>query len=159
MRWLSVSLVVVGLDQASKHVVAAWLGGGQVRPVLPGVDLVLARNPGISFSLLALPSDLQRWPLAGFGLAVALGLVIWLWRLPGGRPRAAAGLALILGGALGNLVDRIARGTVIDFIWLHWGGWTLFVFNLADAAITLGVALLLLDGLRARARSREAAAG
>lgn len=137
------------IDQASKHVLEARLGPGAVVAVLPSLNFVIAHNHGVSFSLLELPSAAQRWPLALLALLVSGGLVRWLGKLPADRARLAIAIALVLGGALGNLVDRARLGYVIDFVQVYYGAWSFAVFNLADAAISLGVALMLLDwGLR-----------
>ena len=140
----STAVVVVILDQAAKAVAARALEGVDM-PALPFLNLVLARNTGISFSLFANGPETARWALLAFTGAAILAIVAWLWRC---RTHVAAlGLGLVLGGAAGNGVDRLVRGSVIDFLDLHLGAWHLFVFNLADAAISLGVAFLLWDGL------------
>lgn len=106
---------------------------------------MVLHNPGISFSLLQLPDDLQRWPLALLDVLMAGGLVRWLGRLTARRALLSIALALVLGGALGNLIDRLVLGYVIDFVQAHYGAWSFAVFNMADAAISIGVVLLLLD--------------
>ena len=141
---LGVAAAVVVLDQVAKEAASRALEGADIA-ALPFLDLVLARNTGISFSLFAHGSEAARWALLAFTGAATLAVLAWLWR---SRSRVAAfGLGLVLGGAVGNGLDRIVRGSVIDFLDLHFGAWHLFVFNLADAAISLGVAVLLWDGL------------
>ena len=144
MLGLGVAAAVVVLDQSAKDAAARALEGADVA-VLPFLNLVLARNTGISFSLFAHGTDAARWGLLAFTGAAIVALLAWLWR---SRSRVAAlGLGLVLGGAMGNGIDRFVRGSVIDFLDLHFGAWHLFVFNLADAAISVGVAFLLWDGL------------
>ena len=109
----------------------------------PVFDVVFARNPGISYSLLPAHSPGARWALVAFTLAATIGIGIWLWRTPTRVP--AIGLGLVLGGALGNAIDRFAYGWVADFYYFHVGGFHWYVFNLADVAIVVGVALLLVD--------------
>ena len=137
---LGITAAVVVIDQIAKLIVQSRLPEGQAIDVLPILTLLHVHNTGIAFSMLA---D------SGFGVILlplvvtAIVLVFWARNHEGGR-LAAAGFALILGGAIGNLIDRLRLGYVTDFLLLHFGDWTLFVFNLADAALTLGPALLLL---------------
>jgi len=138
---LSVVVAAVALDQFAKAVAEAKLPLGEVYDVLPILALYRVHNTGVAFSMLAGGSSAA---LIVFTLAVAaIVTVFWVRSHDGGR-LAAAGFALILGGAIGNLVDRLRLGYVVDFLLLHVGGWTLFVFNLADAALTLGPVLLVL---------------
>lgn len=131
-------------DQASKlwvlHV--ADLSAGPIR-IAPFAEIVLVWNRGISYGLFQ-QEGLGRWLLAGLTAAAAIGLAIWLWRTPRGPLRLA--LALLVGGAAGNLVDRIAYGAVVDFMHLFAGNFSWYVFNIADSAIVLGALALLLDG-------------
>ena len=138
---LTVVVAVVVLDQIAKLWAEASLPTGEAVDILPILTLYRVHNAGIAFSFLA---------GAGGGALIVLMLVIsavvvafWVRAVDGGR-LAALGFALILGGAIGNLIDRFRFGYVIDFLLLHFGDWTLFVFNLADAALTLGPALLLI---------------
>jgi signal peptidase II len=137
---LGIAAAVVVVDQFAKLVVEARLPEGEAIPILPILSLFHVRNTGIAFSMLE---------GTGFGLVLlplvvtAVVLVFWARNREGGR-LAAAGFAMILGGAIGNLIDRLRLGYVIDFLLLHFGDWTLFVFNLADAALTVGPAVLLL---------------
>ncbi len=137
---LGIAASVVIVDQIAKLIVQANLPEGQAIPVLPILTLLNVRNTGIAFSMFAGSGvGLVLLPLA----VTAIVLVFWARNREGGR-LAAAGFALILGGAIGNLIDRVRLGYVIDFLLLHFGDWTLFVFNLADAALTIGPAMLLL---------------
>jgi signal peptidase II len=147
-RWLWLSLVVVVLDYATKQAVLASFRPGEVLPVLPVFSLVLAFNPGAAFSFLAGASGWQRWVFTGIAV-VASVVIVWLLRRGGSR-LYCAGLALILGGALGNLWDRITIGQVVDFLLFHWREWSYPAFNVADSAITVGAALLIIDSFRTR---------
>jgi signal peptidase II len=108
-------------------------------PCCQSVELVLSYNKGISFSWFQFADDVQRWPLVGLSILASGLLGWWLSRVPSGRPILAMGLALILGGALGNMLDRARIGSVIDFVHVSYKAWSFAVFNFADAAITMGV--------------------
>lgn len=131
---------VVVIDQATKLAAELWLEWGSAIQILPILTLYRVYNEGIAFSLL---SGMGPWALIWLMVAVtAVVLVIWSSSRDGGWP-STLGYALIVGGAVGNLIDRIRFGYVVDFLLLHIGNWTLFVFNLADAALTLGPVILL----------------
>ena len=147
-RWLWLSLAVIVLDFVTKQAVLASFRPGEALPILPVFSLVLAFNPGAAFSFLAGASGWQRWLFAAIAV-VASAVIVWLLRRGGGR-LYCAGLALILGGALGNLWDRVTIGQVVDFLLFHWREWSYPAFNVADSAITVGAALLILDSFRAR---------
>lgn len=144
-RWLLLSVLVIGLDQWTKQCVSAALVYREVVPVLPGLNLTLAHNTGAAFSFLAHAGGWQRWLFAGIALLVSAVLVGWLLRLPAGQRVLALGLALLVGGAIGNLIDRMWLGYVIDFVDVYAGRYHWPAFNVADAAITVGAACLLLD--------------
>ena len=147
--WLWLSLAVIALDQASKAWVVRHLSFHVATPVLPVLDLTLAHNTGAAFSFLADQSGWQRWLLTALALVVAVLIVGYLGRLKARRQGLlCAALALILGGALGNLIDRLRLGYVVDFISAHWHGHYFPAFNVADSSITIGAALLLIDVLR-----------
>jgi len=150
MKWFWLSGVVLVVDQCSKLIADSRLRFGEPVNLLPFLDLSKAYNPGAAFSFLSDASGWQRWFFVGLTLVVSVILVVWLRRLAAGQARLALALALILGGALGNLVDRVVYGYVIDFIDLYYGTWHWPVFNLADSAITLGAGLLVLDALSGR---------
>ncbi len=147
MKWCWLSVVVLILDQCSKLIADALLQSGQPFRLLPFLDLHKVYNTGAAFSFLSSASGWQRWFFVGLSLVISLLLVAWLRRLRSGQVRLALALALILGGAVGNLIDRVVYGHVIDFIDLYYGAWHWPVFNLADSAITLGAGLLVLDAL------------
>lgn len=145
------ALMVFVLDQATKWVVTFPLELRKYRQIeiLPFFDLNWVENRGVSMGFLTASSETTRWLLVLLTTAIALFVAIWLWREK--RRDDAWGLALVLGGALGNIVDRIRFGYVVDFMDLHFGEWRPFlVFNVADAAITVGVLLLLLRALLTR---------
>jgi len=145
-RWLFLSLLVILADQASKSYIVGHLEEFQVETVLPILDITLMHNVGAAFSFLASASGWQRWFFIVLACGVSLGIGIWLVRLPADARRlTAAGLALVLGGAMGNVIDRIRLGSVVDFIHFHWERAYFPAFNVADSAITVGAALLLLD--------------
>ncbi len=143
--WLSGSVIV--LDQATKFLAETLLTFHQPVPVLPSFNLLLTYNTGAAFSFLAGAGGWQRWFFLGLGLLVSIGLIVWLRRLQPAEKRLAAALALILGGAIGNLIDRAWLGQVIDFIQIYYQRWYWPAFNVADSAITVGAVLLVLDSL------------
>ncbi len=152
------TLSVLALDQASKFAVERFFEreGGAPFALLPFLDFTLRWTRGISFSLFAATSADGRWLLLALTLAVTATLAAWLWRAR--APLVGLGLGAIIGGALGNGCDRLAYGAVADFLDLHAFGRQLFVFNLGDAAINLGVALLVFDGLFVSAAPNRSAA-
>jgi signal peptidase II len=133
--------LVLAVDQVGKELAEARLPFAEAIPVLPILDLFRVHNTGIAFSLLAAYGGLA---LIGLTLAISVGVLIFWWRAEEGGRLATIGYGLNLGGAIGNLGDRVFRGHVVDFLLLHLGDWTLFVFNLADAALTLGPIVLLM---------------
>jgi signal peptidase II len=146
--WLWLSAAVIGLDQATKFLATRFLDLYERVEVLPVLDFTLLHNTGAAFSLLAQASGWQRPFFITLALVVSVALVVWIWRTPRGEKLLPFALALILGGALGNVIDRIWHGYVIDFIHAHWGDAYFPAFNIADSAITVGAALLILDAFR-----------
>lgn len=156
--WLWVSLVVIVLDQVTKYAVAQNLQEFDHIPLLPVLSLVRLHNEGAAFSILSDASGWQRWFFMVLGVAVSIGILVYLRRLPAqGQGFLAAGLAFVLGGALGNVVDRVLHGHVIDFVSVHYGGWSFPAFNVADTAITIGAGLLILDMLLDGRRAKRSA--
>lgn len=149
LKWLWLTLLVIFLDQASKQAALQWLVFAQPRPVLPGFNLTLVYNTGAAFSFLRDAGGWQRYFFIILTIGVSIALLLWLARLPPRRAWLAAALALVLGGAAGNLWDRLQHGYVIDFIQLYWDRWSWPVFNVADSAITVGAAMLVIDAFRA----------
>jgi signal peptidase II len=146
--WLWLSLAVIVLDQATKFLVARFFELYERVEVLPVLDFTLLHNTGAAFSVLAGASGWQRPFFITLGIAVSVLLVVWMWRTPRGDKLLPVALALILGGALGNVVDRVLHGYVIDFIHAHWGAAYFPAFNIADSAITIGAGLLIIDAFR-----------
>lgn len=147
VRFFLTSLVVVLLDQASKFWVLASFREYEVLEVWPVFNLTLVFNRGAAFSFLADAGGWQHYLFIGLALVVSLVIVVWIRRVAAERRLEAWALSFILGGAVGNLIDRLLLGKVVDFLQWHWEQHYFPSFNLADAAITLGVILMLLDWL------------
>ena len=145
LRWLSLSAALIALDQWTKQLIETHLDNFETRLILPMFDLVRAHNRGAAFSMFNNASGWQRWAVSALALAVSAALIIWLSRLERRAQLMAAALALILAGALGNLIDRLRQGSVVDFLQLHWHQHYFPAFNVADSSITVGATLLLLD--------------
>jgi signal peptidase II len=137
--WIWLAVLIVLLDQGTKRLVVNSLEANRPVAILPSVDFVLSYNKGISFSFLQFAADTQRWPLVGLSILASGLLGWWLSRIPRGKPILTIGLSLILGGALGNMLDRARIGSVVDFVHMYYKDWSFAVFNFADAAITVGV--------------------
>jgi len=148
--WFGLAGAVLALDQLTKAWVLAALPLHQPVAVLPFFNLLLVHNPGAAFSFLAGAGGWQRWFFTVLSVVIAAGIAIWLARSAWRRPGLATALALVLGGALGNLVDRLRFGYVVDFLDVHAAGWHWPAFNLADSAISCGAVLLLLLSLLGR---------
>jgi signal peptidase II len=144
--WLVVVLVL--LDQATKLWVLQTFEVFETVPVLPVFNLTLVFNHGAAFSFLGDAGGWQRWLFIALTSVISVVLLVWLFRLRVHERLTAASLAMILGGALGNLVDRVRLGKVVDFLDVHWQQWHWPAFNLADSAITVGVVLMLLASWR-----------
>ena len=155
LRWLWLSAVVVGLDGVTKQLAEFWLLPYRPRALAPLVNLTLMYNEGAAFSFLSRAGGWQRWFFVVVGLVVTAVLGVWLRSLKPADRWTAAGLALILGGAIGNLIDRILTGRVVDFIDVYYEHWHWPAFNVADSAITVGVALLLIESLVVWNRSKS----
>lgn len=148
LHWLLLSAVVFVLDQLVKWWVIQEFALYQQLPVLPFFSLTLAYNTGAAFSFLGDASGWQRWFLSGIAVIVSVMLIGWLKQLRSGENWQACSLSLILGGALGNLIDRLLHGHVTDFLLFYYKNWYFPAFNLADTAITVGAAILILDMFR-----------
>ncbi|HEV2221321.1 MAG TPA: signal peptidase II [Casimicrobiaceae bacterium] len=146
LAWLWLSAAVIALDQASKHLILAAFHPGQELALAPFMSLVLAFNSGAAFSFLAGAAGWQRWLFAAIAIAACV-LMVWLLRR-GGSALFCASLALIVGGALGNLWDRLTLGLVVDFLLFHYRHWYYPAFNVADSAISIGALALIVDSLR-----------
>lgn len=145
--WLGLSTLVLLIDQITKLVAKSTLFEGTPQAVTGFLNWTLIYNPGAAFSLLAQAGGWQRWLFTAVGLGAAT-LMIWLIKKNAQQTLFALAISLILSGALGNVIDRLLYGAVVDFIDLHYMGWHWPAFNIADSAITLGVILLLLDEIK-----------
>ncbi|MBB1126360.1 lipoprotein signal peptidase [Thiospirillum jenense] len=150
--WLWLAGIILVLDQLTKGLAELNLPLHQPVPVMPLFNLTLVYNTGAAFSFLAEAGGWQRWFFIGLAILVTSVLIAWLKQLTVTQRLAAAGLALLIGGAIGNVLDRIVRGAVVDFIDIYYANWHWPAFNLADSAITIGVGLLILDTLRGSRR-------
>ena len=146
LRWLWLAAAVFVADQLTKLAAVEAFRDGGALAVTPFFTLLLTYNTGAAFSFLASASGWQRWVFAAIAAVAAVIIVALLRR--GGTKTYGAGLALILGGALGNLVDRLVLGKVVDFLLFHYGEWAYPAFNVADSAITIGAALIIVDSFR-----------
>lgn len=145
--WLASILVLV--DQVTKIAAVKWLTYQQALPVLPGLNLTLMHNPGAAFSFLADAGGWQRWFFATLAVVVSVWLVFLIRASAPSARLYRLGLTLILGGAVGNLIDRLRLGYVIDFVELYYRTWSWPAFNVADSAITVGAGFFLLGTLGA----------
>jgi signal peptidase II len=144
--WLPLVVGIIALDQLSKAWIVSHISYGGIRSLLPVLDITLRYNRGAAWSMLDGASGWQRWLFSGVAVVVGFGLLIWLRRINGRTQMLLAiSLSLILAGALGNLIDRLLTGRVVDFILAHWNDAQFPAFNVADSAITVGAALMLLD--------------
>lgn len=155
-RWLWLAGVIVVVDQISKWLVLAWLRPGDSIYVAPFFNWVLTFNSGAAFSFLADAGGWQRWFFTAVAVGVSAWIALWLHRLPAAKRWLAASLALILGGALGNLIDRVVLGYVVDFIFFHWNDSYFPAFNVADAAITTGAIMMMIEVLFLDREDRDA---
>jgi signal peptidase II len=156
LRWTSLALLVILLDQLTKALVATKIHLFETVPLLPFLELTQLHNEGAAFSVLAGASGWQRWFFVALACLVSLAILLWLRQIDPRRQRTlAAGLAMILGGAIGNVIDRLLHGHVIDFIHFHWKSWEFPAFNVADSSITVGAALLILDAVFESRRARR----
>ncbi len=144
--WLGIALVIVLVDQFTKTLIVGYYHLGQSTPVTPFFNIVRAHNTGAAFSFLAGASGWQRWFFMVLGGAAAI-FIVWMLKRHGHQKLFAWALALILGGAVGNVIDRAMHGYVVDFLDFHARGWHFPAFNVADSGITLGAILLILDEL------------
>ncbi|MFK7831557.1 MAG: signal peptidase II [Congregibacter sp.] len=153
IRWYALALVIALADQLTKWLAFAQLEYAQPERVFAWFNFTLHYNQGAAFSFLSDAGGWQRWLFTALALAVSLMLVWWIRELKAGQRMLASALALVLGGAVGNLVDRVRLGYVVDFISVHYQNWYFPTFNLADAAISVGAALIVLDSLRSNVAS------
>ena len=147
-HWMAVAALVIVLDQITKRAILKWVELHDSIEISSWFYLTHRENPGAAWSFLANESGWQRWFLSALAIGVSAYLVVWLWRLRRERSIVlSVGLALVLGGALGNVIDRILLGHVIDFIQVWIGSWEFPAFNIADSAISVGAGCLIVDAL------------
>ena len=151
--WLGIAFIIILADQFTKTLILGHFQLGDSRTVFSFFNLVRVHNSGAAFSFLAGASGWQRWFFVGIG-AVATVFIIWMLRSHGGQRLFSWALSLILGGAIGNVIDRLLHGYVVDFLQFHAGGWYFPSFNIADRAITVGAVLLISDELLRVRRGR-----
>lgn len=148
ITWMVVAAVVVVLDQASKWAIVEWIPLYDKVPLNSFLNLTHQQNSGAAFSFLANAGGWQRWFFVMLATVVSAVIAVWIWRIRlESQTVLSAGLALVLGGAVGNLIDRILLGHVTDFIQVWFGSWAFPSFNVADAGISVGAALLIIDAL------------
>ncbi len=145
LKWLWLSLLALVLDQGSKLAVAGSMKLYESIQIMPFFKLTYVHNTGAAFSFLSEAGGWQRWFFAGLALMISVVIAVWLARLKKNETLLAVALALVLGGAVGNLIDRLAYGYVIDFLDVYYESWHWPAFNIADSAITLGVILMLAE--------------
>ncbi len=151
--WIGLALIICIADQFTKTLILGYYKLGDSTQVLSFFNVVRVHNTGAAFSFLAGAGGWQRWFFTGIG-AVATVFIIWMLRSHAGQKLFAFALACILGGAVGNVIDRLLHGYVVDFLDFHWGGWHFPAFNIADSGITIGAACLILDEILRVRRGR-----
>jgi signal peptidase II len=154
LKWLKLSALVIALDQLTKWIAVDSLSLHEVVPVMPSLNMTLAYNYGAAFSFLAGAGGWQRWFFIILALGVSLVLLVWLKKLKPNAKMEAISIALILGGALGNVIDRFIYGYVIDFIDVYYQSYHWPAFNIADSAICVGAVLLIIDSFRSKAEQQ-----
>lgn len=148
LKWIWLAIVVVILDQFTKYIASTSLELYQSVTVMPMFNWTLRHNTGAAFSFLADAGGWQRWFFAVIAVLVSVVIVLWIKRLEQHEKWQAIALALILGGAIGNVTDRIWLGYVVDFIHVYYQQWDFPAFNIADSAITIGVIMIIIDSIR-----------
>ena len=148
VTWMVVALIIAVVDQLTKLAIIEWIPLYDRVPLNSFINLTHQRNTGAAFSFLADAGGWQRWFFVVLATGVSVVIAIWIWRIRNaGQAVLSAGLALVLGGAVGNLIDRILLGHVTDFFQVWFGSWAFPSFNVADAGISVGAALLIIDAL------------
>jgi len=148
LKWLWLAVLVVAIDLGTKAIASAMLTYGNPVPVIPMFNLTLLHNTGAAFSFLAGAAGWQRWFFITLAVVVSAVLIVWLRKLQRYETWTAIAIVLILGGAIGNVYDRVVHGYVVDFIHVYWRNWHFPAFNLADTAITLGALMMVRDVFR-----------
>lgn len=152
LKWLWLSGLVIVLDQLSKWLMTSWLSLYETVAVMPFFNLTIAHNTGAAFSFLAQAGGWQRWFFIGLAISISIGLFIWLKKLAKTNMEAIS-VSLILGGAIGNVIDRVYFGYVIDFLDIYYGSYHWPAFNIADSAIVVGAILLVIDSFTAKSET------
>ena len=155
LKWIWISALALILDQASKLTIDSMMQLYESIPLIPFFNLTYVHNTGAAFSLLSSAGGWQRWLFAGLAIVMSCIISIWLTRLQKHETLMAIALSLVLGGAIGNLIDRIAYGYVIDFLDVYYQDWHWPAFNIADSAICVGVGLMILDSFGVGRKSAE----
>ena len=156
IAWISVAILVIAADQVTKWAIIEWVALYDRVPINSFLNLTHQQNTGAAFSFLANAGGWQRWFFVVLASAVSLMIVVWMWRIRDEGPLVLiAGLSLVLGGAIGNLLDRLLLGYVTDFIQVWFGSWAFPSFNVADSAITVGAVLLIIDALFVSGRTDQ----
>ena len=156
LAWISVAILIVAADQATKWAIIEWVPLYDKVPINSFLNLTHQQNRGAAFSFLADQSGWQRWFFVTLASAVSILILAWLWRIRKDGPLVlVAGLSLVLGGAVGNLIDRAVLGYVTDFIQVWFGDWAFPSFNVADSAISVGAALLIIDAFFVSGRQQS----
>tara|TARA_R110002153_G_scaffold107109_4_gene246951 strand:- start:117483 stop:117950 length:468 start_codon:yes stop_codon:yes gene_type:complete len=150
LKYLWLTSVIIAIDQVSKWFMVSWLSLHETFAVMPFFNLTMAHNPGAAFSFLAHADGWQRWFFIGLASVVSIALLIWLKKLKPQAKLEAISIAMILGGAIGNLIDRFYYGYVIDFLDVYYGTYHWPAFNIADSAIVIGAVLLIIDSFRSK---------
>lgn len=156
-KWLGVAALIIALDHLSKWWVSGSMEYHEMIPVFPFFSLVLVHNHGAAFSFLADAGGWQRWFFIGIGI-VATVIIVRLLKVHAHEPRMALALALVLGGALGNVLDRVMLGYVVDFLYFHYQSFSWPAFNVADSAISIGAAMLIFDSFFGKSATTDGTA-
>jgi signal peptidase II len=154
LKYLTISAAIIGLDQVTKWLMVSWLALYETVAIMPYFNLTMAHNHGAAFSFLAQAGGWQRWFFTVLALVISTVLVVWLAKLKPEAKLEAISLSLVIGGAIGNVIDRIYYGYVIDFLDIYIGSSHWPAFNVADSAICIGTVLLIIDSIKSEPESQ-----